>query len=913
MLLNIRNKKIVLILLLLLINGIVLAQKKSLTVQDIMKFKEIHNAAISEDGKLVVYTASPDRGDGVVVVKRLSSGREFTIERGSKPVFSADGAWVAAALLPEASLSLNVKKGKDKPVNGLVLLNTVTGDTIQIKNAGYGVFSADSRWLAVDLKNREKFKGKKIDKKAGSPLLFINLKTMKRRRIDFVTEFAFDSSAADLAYARRDTLGSGNGIFTVQLKKVDQPVREIQKNENMSFFGLTWDHKRQKLAYFATELDAEYKPGNTTVHIWEAKKQGEFEAVKHDAGPKDRVVYHRNQLRWSGDGKRLFFGLKLITGQIPEKTKIDSIGVLDIEGILSKREVDVWHWNDDYINPQQKKMWKSTKHKTYQAVYHLQSKKVVCLADSFVPDVTIPDNSVYALGISNVNYRKQMTWYGHLADVYLINLQNGLKTKVIDHLEGQASLSPNGKYVIYYKEKHWFLYNCKKGTTRNLTAGIANPFYNEDHDYPSSVPGYGTAGWTDKDRQVLIYDKYDIWKFSTKTGAAINITGRMGRENHRTFRIIRQDRKKKTFKADADLLLSSYHNLRKDYGFYRCNIAEAKVYKLIEAKKKFRFLAKAEKSDCLLYTRESYTEFPDLRVANSDFTITKKISEINPQIKDFAWGEAELVEWQSGDGIPLQGVLIKPGNYEKGKKYPVIVYYYRSFSQRLHEFNQMVINHRPNFPFYASNGYAVFLPDVKFEVGLPGASAVKCLVPGLQKLIDMGIADKNGIALHGHSWSGYQTAFVITRTNMFACAVAGAPVSNMTSAYSGIRWGSGMARQFQYEQSQSRIGGSLWEKRDLYIENSPVFFADRIQTPLLIMFGDEDGAVPWYQGIELYLALRRFEKDCVFLQYRGEPHHLKKYANKLDYTIKMMEYLDHYCKGKPAPNWLSEGVPYQGH
>jgi dipeptidyl aminopeptidase/acylaminoacyl peptidase len=270
------------------------------------------------------------------------------------------------------------------------------------------------------------------------------------------------------------------------------------------------------------------------------------------------------------------------------------------------------------------------------------------------------------------------------------------------------------------------------------------------------------------------------------------------------------------------------------------------------------------------------------------------------------------VEWSSIDGIPLQGIVIKPGDYDPARRYPVLVYYYRFFSQRLNEFNEPVVNHRPSFPLYASNGYVVFLPDIRFEVGRPGFSATKCLVPGVQKLIDMGIADPKAIGLHGHSWSGYQTAFVITQTDIFAAAVAGAPVSNMTSAYSGIRWGSGMARQFQYENTQSRIGGSLWEYPERYIENSPVFFADKINTPLLTMFGDEDGAVPWYQGIELYLAMRRLGKDSIFLQYRGEPHHPQKYSNKLDYAIKMKQYLDHYLKGEAAPEWMKNGIPYRG-
>ncbi|MGD9253762.1 MAG: prolyl oligopeptidase family serine peptidase, partial [Holophagae bacterium] len=327
---------------------------------------------------------------------------------------------------------------------------------------------------------------------------------------------------------------------------------------------------------------------------------------------------------------------------------------------------------------------------------------------------------------------------------------------------------------------------------------------------------------------------------------------------------------------------------------------------------KLHLEAKAAEADRVLFTRERYDEFPDLWITDLAFDDPKKLSDANPQIADFAWGSAELVEWSSADGIPLQGVLIKPGHFEPGTRYPVLTYYYRFFSQRLHEFNEPVVNHRPSFPIYASNGYAVFLPDIRFEVGLPGPAATKCLVPGLQKLVDMGVADPDALGLHGHSWSGYQTAFVVTQTDLFAAAVAGAPVSNMTSAYSGIRWGTGLSRQFQYEKSQSRIGGSLWEARDLYIENSPVFFADRIDTPLLIQHGDKDEAVPWYQAIELYLACRRLDKNCIFLQYRDEPHHLKIYANKLDYSIKMKQFFDHYLKGEPAPAWITEGVPYRG-
>jgi dipeptidyl aminopeptidase/acylaminoacyl peptidase len=334
----------------------------------------------------------------------------------------------------------------------------------------------------------------------------------------------------------------------------------------------------------------------------------------------------------------------------------------------------------------------------------------------------------------------------------------------------------------------------------------------------------------------------------------------------------------------------------------------------LEEPKRFDVVAKAEESDRLLYSRESYDEYPNLWISDDmHFGDVRRLTSLHTDLHEkYNWGTAELIEWTSLDGDTIQGAVIKPDNYVEGKRYPVMTYFYRFFSQRAYEFNNITNDDRPVLPQYVSDGYVVFLPDIRFDVGTPGFSSTKSLVPGIHKLIEMGIADPDKLGLHGHSWSGYQTAFIITQTDIFDAAIAGAPVANMTSAYSGIRLGSGLARQFQYEQTQSRIGGSLWEYPERYIENSPLFFADRINTPLLIMFGDEDTAVPWEQGIELYLAMRRLDKDAVFLQYHNEPHHLQEYANRLDYAIKMKEYFDHYLKGAPAPDWITDGVPYQG-
>jgi len=183
------------------------------------------------------------------------------------------------------------------------------------------------------------------------------------------------------------------------------------------------------------------------------------------------------------------------------------------------------------------------------------------------------------------------------------------------------------------------------------------------------------------------------------------------------------------------------------------------------------------------------------------------------------------------------------------------------------------------------------------------------VVSGNNYLIEQGFVDQERMGLQGQSWGGYQTAYIITQTDMFKCAMGGAVVSNMTSAFGGIRWESGMSRMFQYEAGQSRIGATLWENLDLYIENSPLFFADQVKTPLLLMHNDKDGAVPWYQGIEFFMALRRLEKPVWMLTYNGEAHNLKQWPNRMDLSIRMSQFFDHYLLDKPAPVWMTDGIP----
>jgi dipeptidyl aminopeptidase/acylaminoacyl peptidase len=642
--------------------------------------------------------------------------------------------------------------------------------------------------------------------------------------------------------------------------------------------------------------------------------------VTESDAPEGWFIPADTDISWSEDGERLFFGWRPLRADEVEDdagepdsdaAEAADFDAYDVDDILSDRGVDVWHWMDPRIMPQQKVQWDREKDRTFSAVHHPRSGTTVKLADPWLPDLRVPSNASVALASSDVPYLRQATWTGGRSDAYVVDLASGERTRFAEAIEDRPSLSPDGRYAVHYEDGDYHLYDVAAGTARNVTADLGVPIADEDHDYPNAAPGYGIGGWLEDAAAVLIYDKFDIWVIPTDGGEAWSLTDGAGRVANRVFRIV--DTEPDEEAVGAEILLSSYHDLQKSFGFYRARADRPGVTRLMEDDRRFAFRAKAEDADAYLYTREAYDEFPDLWVADTDFSGARKVTDVNPQIAEFAWGTAELTEWQSLDGRKLQGVVIKPGDYEEGKRYPVLIYYYRFFSQRLNEFNDPSINHRPSFPVYASNGYVVFLPDVRFEVGRPGFAATKSVVPGVQHLIDIGLADPDAIALHGHSWSGYQTAFMVTQTDIFATAIAGAPVGNMTSAYSGIRLGSGLARQFQYEQGQSRLSGSLWDARDEYIDNSPVFFADRVNTPMLILHGDVDDAVPWEQSIELYLALRRLDKETVFLQYRDEPHHPQTYANKLDWAMKMKEWIDHYLKGTPAPAWIKKGVPYNGN
>ena len=759
-------------------------------------------------------------------------------------------------------------------------------------------------------------------KEYGSDLVLRNMTSGAERTFSDVLDYTLSKDARTLAFAVSSKREETNGVYTVS-PQADAAAAALLAGKG-KYQKLTWDEDQTELAFISDKDDAEAKQPKFKVYLWSrgsAAVESQTKAgadrnhattnpssaleVVSTSSPgfrKDFIVSEKATLGFSLDGSRLFLGAA--PPPDPEKTPDEEL--LADEKVL----VDLWHWKDDYIQPMQRVRSEVDRNRSYRAVYLTKDKKFVQLADEAMESVSPSNDGRFAVGTDNRAYRVMADHDPGYSDFYLVNASDGSRKKIGSKQRGSVSLSASAKYAIFFDGKDWNSYSIADGRSVNLTKSLGVNFFNEENDTPSIPGSYGLAGWTKDDREVLIYDRYDIWQVSPDGSGAKNLTDGMGRREKTALRYVRLDPRERSIDPAKTLLLSANNQETMDSGFYRDKVNGGLPEKLIMTAKDFGNPTKARDAEVLMVTASRVDEFPDVWVTGPDFKDLKKVTNGDAQRAQFNWGKAELVSFKNADGVPLKGMLIKPENFDPTKKYPMIVYIYERLSQGLHGFRNPGPGTSINQIYYASNGYLVFMPDIVYTIGYPGESALKCVLPGIQAVVDKGYVNEQAIGIQGHSWGGYQIAYMVTQTNRFKAAAPGALVSNMTSAYSGIRWGTGLPRQFQYEHTQSRIGGSLWEYPMRYLENSPVFRADRVQTPLLMIHNDEDDAVPWYQGIEYFLALRRLNKEVYMFSYNGEKHGLRKRINQRDYTRRLQEFFDHFLKGAPKPEWMEKGIPY---
>ncbi|MCA9319878.1 MAG: S9 family peptidase, partial [Planctomycetes bacterium] len=898
----------------------------------------------TEDGKYCVFRIDPSR-EAMLAVERAKLRKKTEDRKRIKPT-------------GDAKIEIKIP---DKPLPSVAMLNLASGEVATIdRTKGFSVPREGPSYCVVHLEKEEKKKdtkaadqkkpeaggesaaetkteeppapepeaptkpaepkseGKKPAAKKpeakkpeppspwredGTTLLVRDLVSGVDRRIPGVVRYGITSKRGILWWvtnSKKDDEKIGRGLFAQRLG--EETIHTLVEGA-ANYQNLTTDREVTRLCFLSDRVDREAEKPSVDLYHWDLGAEHAEILVSHT----DRALIPAGY-RLAASGLRFCYDGSVLQFDIEEQPEADEPLILDEERV----SLDLWHWQDPLLQPMQQKQIGSLKSTKLACVWQFDADKMTVVGKDPRESMRFltPDGS-RLLASDSTLYAKEVSWDGRYTDYFVVNAVDGSRRLVATRVYGSAQTSPDGRWMFHFDDGHWYSTDLAQGGTQLVSGDIPVSLEREDWDTPSPARPWGIAGFTPGDARVLIYDRYDIWSVRPDGTNAICVTDGFGRATETRLRLVRLDPEERFYSENVPLLLSAMNLSTMASGFYEDQLGGmSRPKKLMMVDENLGRVTKAKGSDRLFFTAETFQKSPDLWMSADRFASRKKLSTLNPQQDEFRWGDAELVSWRSADGIPLKGILIKPEGFDPKKKYPLMVYFYERMSERLHRYQAPQPGTSPNSSYYVSNGYLWFIPDIVYREGYPGESCLKCLVPGVLELIDRGFVDETAIGAAGHSWGGYQTAYLVTRTNLFAAVESGAPVANMTSAYGGIRWGSGMSRAFQYEKTQSRIGGSLWEYPIRYLENSPIFAADKVETPVLMLHNDKDGAVPWYQGIEYFCALRRLGKEAYMFNYVGEDHGLRRRANMLDWSQRMQQYFDHHLKGAPAPEWMDRGVPY---
>ncbi|MFM8744453.1 MAG: alpha/beta hydrolase family protein [Cytophagales bacterium] len=906
--------------------------KKPLTHSVYDGWKEIPYKALTPDGNVVAITINPQDGDGKVVFCHLKTNAQDSVKRASEIALTFDSKHFIFKIKPQQKLVKDLrrqkKKKEDLPKDSLGIYSIATRKIEKVAEIkSFKIPEKAGGWMAYQLEVKKEMKLKAEDKSKteskseekkpeqkpkkkkantdenGYTLVLRSLADGKEKQFGYVKDYAFAKFGQGLLFA---TTGNDStlkaGVYWHDLTSGNLTALHQGKSK-FKYKGLSISEDGKQAAFLIDTDTTKALVRHFQLLVWKAGEPSArlIDAENSLALPAHWLVSEHYTPLFSKDGNKLFFG------SYPTPAVADTTLLPEEMAV-----VEVWGGNDDYIYPQQSKNVDTEKKRSYLALLDLNTRTIKQIGDKQIPTITLGNegNANILLGESDVKYRKMITWDTQVfSDVYVFDVANNVRKEVSTQLKGNANLSPLANYVYWYStpDTAWFAYNIKTEKTNQLASGIKVADEEDDHpDYPAA---YGLAGWTKDDQHMLVYDRYDIWLLNPNGSEAPTNLTKVGRKEKIRFRYLRLDNEERFIDPDKEMLLSAFNETTKAAGYYKYNLKTNQLTKLLMTDHRYSFTAKAKNTNQLLFTRESFREYPDVWTTDFTFAAPKKVSDANPQMKNYFWGSVEKVSWTSLDNQALEGLLYKPEGFDPNKKYPMMVYFYEKYADDLHQhYAPAPIRSSINFSVYASNGYLVFVPDIVYKIGYPGESAHNCILPGVTALIAKGFVDEKHIGIQGHSWGGYQAAYLVTRTNLFAAAEAGAPVVNMISAYGGVRWESGLSRMFQYEKTQSRLGGTLWQKPLLYLENSPIFFADKIHTPLLMMHNDADGAVPWYQGIECYMALRRLHKPVWMLNYNGQGHGLTQRQDRTDFAIRTMQFFDHYLKAAPMPPWMKQGI-----
>lgn len=904
--------------------------------RDWVQWERVGATALSPDGRWVAYGIG--RGDGTsdLLLRVVATQATETFKQGGAPEFSRDGKWLAFSITKSQDERDELSKKEEPVEDGLGLFDLVLGGDPQTVDgiANFG-FSPGGAFLAM---RRVGEKGEET----GADLLIREMATGRDTHFGRVGSFAWADEGPWLAMTVDAPGKTGNAVRIVNAKS---GVMRTLESAEADFVGLTWREDSMDLAVMAKIEHEDDEDATFTVMAFadaaaEEPKVTRYDHLEDKTFPEDLHVVDRGGLRWSDDGAALYFGLskwdeKPASLEAPEEDsevtpteeskeessdtpkeedgKQDSTTKSLREKLDEAPGVEIWHAKDINIVPSQKRSASADEQATHVAALWLSgddSPRLVRLQDDELRDVEILEGQRAGIGYDDAPYEEEQRFSATVADIYAIDAMTGERARVLERVKYTSTGDPKGRHFLFVRNDHVWSFDLETRREVNLTANTDTAFINQENSsLTDQKPMYGVAGWLEDGSGAILNSRYDLWSFTFDGSESERLTrGAETSIRHRRVRIAADKDDDRFINLDEGFYISLYGDRTKTSGYG--HFKDGSLKSLISDDARISRLRAAEDADVVVFMQERFDDSPDLFVSNSSLKNPKQVSNTNEFAKDFAWGHSELVDYENANGFPLQGALFYPADYDETKTYPMVVYIYELRSQSLHQYQNPSETHPYNTSVFTQNGYFVFQPDIVYRAQNPGISAVECVVPAVRKVLEDGKVDPKRVGLVGHSWGAYQTAFIVTQTDLFAAGVAGAPLTNMMSMSMSIYWNSGQTDAYIFHESQGRMDRPFWRDVDTYMANSPIFSIENLNTPLLVAFGDDDGAVDWQQGVEMYNAARLAQRPFVMLVYPGENHGLAKRPNQIDYHHRVRSWFDTHLMDKEAPAWITDGLPW---
>jgi dipeptidyl aminopeptidase/acylaminoacyl peptidase len=865
------------------------------------QWESLRTATLSRDGRwLAVQVGRVDENDELRV-HRIGTDSVVVIPHGAVPAFSRDGRWASYSVgYPREHYEVNRREGR--PVEPrLGLFDLVGGDTAVIAGVATSAFSHDGRYLAM---RRQRANGDG----GAADLVVRDLRSGTDTNFGNVGSFAWQDGGPLLAMTVDAAGRAGNGV------RVWHPgtgTLRVLDSADADYRGLRWRPDSGDLVVLRSFEDETRREPGHSVLVWRAVDARTRAYTLDPARRADvQAGFRIDPARapdFSDDGGAIFLGVRAWQ-PAPDP---GFAAAAEAPGDTARAGVDVWHSRDVEIIPRQKLTADQDRERNHLAVWHLAGDRFVQIGDADLDQVERVGGDRIAIGIDETPHERDRMFGPRFVNVYVIDTATGTRRRVVERVEYFFGASPEGRYLLYLRDDQYHVHDVRHGRDIAITANVPTTFVDLESDLTvAQKPPFGLAGWTRGDRSVVLHDRYDAWEIRPDGSGGRRLTeGRADSTIHRYAPVGWEERQRAIDpQAPAYYVITGQWSKRNGYAV--APRLDRPAERRIWQDARVRRLARAEDAPVYIYTVERFDVSPDYFAARGRLADGARVTRTNTFQDHYLWGRAELIDFENDRGQRLQGALFYPADYQPGRQYPMITYVYERRSWTVHQYVVPSERDAYNPAVWTSQGYFVFQPDIVYRERQPGVSAVEAIVPAVRKVLETGMVDPERVGLIGHSWGGYQAAFVPTQTDMFATAVAGAPLTELISMYLSIYWDTGAADARIFEISQGRMEVPPWEDLDAYMANSPVFHIQRLNTPMLVAFGDEDGAVDWHQGIVLYNAARRAGKDMVLLVYEGENHGLGRRENQIDYHRRINEWFAHYLKGEPAPAWISTGVPY---